>query len=246
MGKKRAKPIWWEKTVEYHFVATMAEHDKLALAPLAGKHERASDLIAACPKGMILIEFKRDKKSLGTEKSKFKDYKNAKKELKGQDNHHFLIYGASTRKGWTLVAKNYFSPGSKDVHNLDTLIDKGAPYEPFLLYVERFIAHKLVKKGNDNDQGGGGSWGGKPPDNGPSGNPPLDYSIVAGVSKDGKIVQCMTLDDFMMRADGPSDGGGPLPNSMGPSSEGERKTISDELVPAVATKKVKEKEFAGV
>lgn len=36
---------WWEKTVEYRFVLTAAEHGSMFAAPLDGEEEKAGDTI---------------------------------------------------------------------------------------------------------------------------------------------------------------------------------------------------------
>lgn len=39
---------WWEKTVEYKFLMSVASQKKLFLAPLDGEHEQAGDAIFFC------------------------------------------------------------------------------------------------------------------------------------------------------------------------------------------------------
>lgn len=86
--------MWWEKTVEYHFIITAANAQKLDFAaPLSGVNEHtAGDGIFGSDEKLILIEFKRKADGIPTEKSLFKDYEGACKKLSGF-HHHVFVYG---------------------------------------------------------------------------------------------------------------------------------------------------------
>ncbi|SMM99453.1 hypothetical protein SPONN_596 [uncultured Candidatus Thioglobus sp.] len=99
---------WWEKTVEYAFVV---ENSKgLAIAPLDGRLEESfSDTVIKNGGKFSLIEFKRDKGCLGSERGKYDKYDIAEKELKDySENCHYLIYGTDSKTDF-LKAQGYFS-----------------------------------------------------------------------------------------------------------------------------------------
>ena len=71
---------WWEKTVEYFFILNCVGN-YMRVAPLDGKEERAGDAIFSKSNNWVLIEFKKDKSSLVSEKGKFNDYSAAKQNF---------------------------------------------------------------------------------------------------------------------------------------------------------------------
>ncbi|QOX80841.1 hypothetical protein FY034_17610 (plasmid) [Trichlorobacter lovleyi] len=173
---------WWEKTVEYLFVLVMHQEGKMFLAPLDGPEERAGDAIFSRDNRWALIEFKKDESSIKDEWSKFHNFEQAKVVFEKEDNHHFLVYGLPVEKGkeLKLMACTYFSarytPVTKIVRN-------GEKFSEFLAYVKAFIKWK------------------KGPDSGPGGlDPILDNSVVAGISTEGIIVECISLSDFLIQA----------------------------------------------
>lgn len=79
--------IWWENFVARYLSKTAA------IAPLDGNHEKAGDNIFTQGSKWVLIEFKRSKADLESEKAKFINYDQAKDALSAFDSHYFLIYG---------------------------------------------------------------------------------------------------------------------------------------------------------
>lgn len=131
--------IWWEKTVEYAFVRSCLLDGNM-ITPFDGNHEVMGDAIMSHNNKMILIEFKRDLSLWRTEKIKFKDYKEAKSELEGDDSHHFIVAGARQGDGAILVAQSYFSSRPVSLRNmLEAAVDK----ETMARYVLKLIKHKL-------------------------------------------------------------------------------------------------------
>ena len=169
---------WWEKTVEYKFVALVAQENKLFLAPLADKHERAGDAIFSTKNKWLLIEFKKDKGCVNSEKAKFVDYEAASKTLSSRDNHHHIVYGQEHEKHLKLICRTYFSSIFYD--RLIDLLATGIEFDSFKSYIVEFTAFKKLPA----DQGGGGELS-------------LDeFAMVAGVNNEGNIVECISLSEF--------------------------------------------------
>ena len=89
--------IWWEKTVEYAFIAW----SKLQFnaTPLNGNQEQAGDTLFSDKNNQFfLIEFKRvkDTKCVKQELDKFINPNEAKQSIRGNKNNicHFVVYGA--------------------------------------------------------------------------------------------------------------------------------------------------------
>lgn len=165
--------IWWEKTVEYLFVQKYVDI-KTVIAPLGGLQEKGGDAIFSGDEKFILIEFKRDAKSIESEAEKFDGettYKKAKDELCSEDSHHLLIYGEMEGEELKLKCRTYFSGIPTEA---DSALSNGKDEEPFLQYLYKFINYKASKKGSS----GGG------------------YSCVAGVNSAGKITKVLSSSEF--------------------------------------------------
>ena len=171
-------PIWWEKTVEYKFILWLSKENNGFLAPLDGDHERAGDTLISLNCKWLLIEFKRDRDSTLSEIKKFKNYENARAALSARDGHHFLVFGKpSDGNQVDLYALTYFSlNGTTD---LKAILSAGTNLEDFSKYVESFVAFKKDPKSGGN-----------------SGARFEDYAMVAGVSEEGNVVTCMSLQEF--------------------------------------------------
>lgn len=170
--------IWWEKTVEYKFVQTVATSNNSFLAPLDGTQEKAGDAILAFKGKWILIEFKRDETTIQSEESKFNDYQLAKTALSNSDRHHHIIYGhleGSDKSSMKLAAKTYFS---KKALTLEKLLTTGIDIAEFITYLEKFTAFKKTSR------------------SGTVGVPMEEFSIVTGVTSDGNVSQCLKLSEF--------------------------------------------------
>lgn len=179
---QEASMKWWEKTVEYLFVARLAATGRL-LFPLAGDEERAGDAVFSSNHRWLLIEFKRDANSLENERRKFLQYDAAKAELQGQDAHHVLIFGVDGKQPTQqlqLVAQTYFS--RRHPASLEEILNAGIEFEAFMRYVERFTEFK--KKGGRTSAGG---------------VTPEQLGLVAGINADGKVVDCLSMREFQRR-----------------------------------------------
>lgn len=125
----------------------MYHENKLSLAaPLSGIEEKAGDGVFAKNDNLVLVEFKRSYAEIGSEEKKFVKYKNAEAQLKGQDGHHFIVYGVVEEGdcALTLHAQTYFSK-VKIYHALD-LIERGVEENKFMEYVKTFIMLKKKDK----------------------------------------------------------------------------------------------------
>lgn len=161
--------LWWEKTVEYYFIQRYVDLSTF-VAPLDGNHEKAGDAIFANVSNWILIEFKRDAKSINDEVVKFTNYEDAKFELESIGKHHLIIYGEPNGEDINLLSQEYFSKIKVPV---DKVLSSGIPKTDFVVYLKKFVAHKK------NSESGAGNFG-----------------LVAGVSNDGKVSKCMKLSEF--------------------------------------------------
>jgi len=139
--------MWWEKTVEYKFVLEADRKYGLDFAaPLSGIEERgAGDGVFSGNSKLVLVEFKRSKEELDSDKTKFTNYDRAALALENRDAHHFLVYGAIDGNGndqeLALYAYTYFS--RNDTKALETL-DKGVSPKVFNEYLEELISWKKV------------------------------------------------------------------------------------------------------
>ena len=174
---------WWEKTVEYYFVKKCVQ-DRMVIAPLDGQEESAGDAIFSSNNRWVLIEFKKDLSSIDSEISKFRDFNLAKSELSTKDNHHYVIYGSvlqdKVEPEFEIIVRTYFS--GKFRKNIDQIIGSGVGINEFINYIKAFTAFKKTATGSS---GGGFS--------------PEQYSLVAGISEENKIVECMNLSEFGLK-----------------------------------------------
>lgn len=200
--------MWWEKTVEYAFVQRFmptSSANKSFLAPLDGNHEKAGDAILALQSTLVLIEFKRTRKDLKSEASKFFDYDDAKLELGKKDNHHLLVYGVAQGKtSLGLVACTYFSGAKVELENFS---GRGVELEDFKNYLKLFLYHK----GRNGDGGIAVELEDVPPD-----LDGLDYLVVVGIVS-GLARFVMSLKDFLSSFKKP-DGGAPITEPNAPRS----------------------------
>ncbi len=162
---------WWEKTVEYKFIKEYINLDSF-IAPLDGKEEKAGDAIFGKNEKFILIEFKKDENSIKDEQKKFFNFNSAKQKLEDKDSHHILIYGEIDNKDLILNAKTYFS---KNYIELSKNFTNGKILEDFKNYLSDFLE---FKKGSKTESGSG------------------SYGFVAGVTQEGNITKCLTLQEF--------------------------------------------------
>lgn len=171
---------WWEKTIEYQFVLLVAKERKLFVAPLDDAQERAGDTIFSTDRRWLLIEFKKDSTSIASEKRKFVSYSIADKALSSKDAHHYIIYGRETqeeRPRLQLCSETYFSGRS---FNLSGILSKGVEFDEFKEYLEQYTKFKKGPKGTS---GGGGLQ-------------MSDFALVAGVTAEEGIVECLSLTEF--------------------------------------------------
>jgi hypothetical protein len=181
LRKNMDKPIWWEKTVEYAFVVEAAKNGLIDFAaPLSGKHETtAADAILSVSSKLVLIEFKKDRDGIPTEKSMFIDYKKAQNELQIYGHHH-IVYAECTGAApvkLELKAEKYF----KRENAIDALecLKTGVDQKKFNIYLKALAALKLESK-----QGSGGHVS------------PEAFSTVFGVTENGKLVEFAALYDY--------------------------------------------------
>ena len=165
---------WWEKTVEYYFIRKFIPEDMI-ISPLDGEQEKAGDALLSNNDKWIIIEFKKDFKSLSSEKKKYKNYEAALTDLSPYDSHHFLIYGQVHNEEFGLRGKSYFS--NKPISNISEIFESGKSKAEFILYLKKLIEYKAKS-----DESSGGSVG--------------SFSFVAGISQNKKITSCMNLYEF--------------------------------------------------
>ncbi|KKO44991.1 hypothetical protein WG68_12685 [Arsukibacterium ikkense] len=173
---------WWEKTVEYLFVKKHVSETNLVM-PLDGKDESQGDTILGNKNQWILIEFKKDKDSIVSEKKKFHDFNAAYNQLKDRDGHHHIIYGSPVRQGikvtLALKSQTYFS--FVENNSIESALQTGIKFEVFHQYVKEFIS---FKKSTEKDSGG----------------VVLDTnSNVIGVSSTGEVIECMTMKEYVIK-----------------------------------------------
>lgn len=173
---------WWEKTVEYLFVKKHVSETNLVM-PLDGKDEGQGDTILGNKNQWILVEFKKDKDSIVSEKKKFHDFNTAYEQLKDRDGHHHIIYGSpiivEKKVKLTLKSQTYFSFFDND--SIESALRTGIEFEEFHQYLKEFVS---FKKSTEEDSGG----------------VVLDTnSNVIGVSSTGEITECMTMKEYVIK-----------------------------------------------
>lgn len=171
---------WWEKTVEYKFIALCLKGDKLKLAPLDGNKERAGDAIFLHNNKWVLIEFKKDTQSIDSEKKKFKNFNVAKFDLQDQDSHHFIVYGSEVNGKLELKGHTYFS--EIEQKRITEMLANGKSIGTFKTYLNTFLKYKKPIKGSS--------------EGGASGLNAEDYALVAAINADGDIIECQSLSEF--------------------------------------------------
>jgi hypothetical protein len=177
---------WWEKTVEYRFVLTAAEHGSMFAAPLDGEEEKAGDTIFSLAAKWLLIEFKRDSSCLAREKTKFDDYEKACTTLKARDGHHFLVYGSpavpGSNEAFQLTYRTFFSGQLSG--SFSEVVARGTSENSFRQYLFDFLEFKKTTKSS--------SGGRTLPANA------VRHLMVAGVTHDNRLVTCVSFDEFIL------------------------------------------------
>lgn len=151
--------------------------------PLDGKDEAQGDTILGNKNQWILIEFKKDKESIVSEKNKFHAFDNAYGQLKDRDGHHHIIYGSPVIEGkkvkLTLKSQTYFSFVNNN--SIESVLQTGIEFEIFRQYLKEFVS---FKKSTEEDSGG----------------VVLDTnSNVIGVSSNGEVSECMTMKEYVIK-----------------------------------------------
>lgn len=170
---------WWEKTVEYGFVAVLYKNERIDFAaPLSGKHERSSaDGIFGKDSKLVLIEFKRDAGEIPSERSMFTNYEAAKGILCNY-NHHWIVYGLiSANKKFAIKGRKYFDDIAEE--GILDIPAKGIGHLEFMEYLEILNQFKYP-----DGRGDGGHVG------------PESMATVLGISPDGKVVGSSTLHEY--------------------------------------------------
>jgi len=179
---------WWEKTVEYRFVLTAAEHGQMFAVPLDGEEEKAGDTIFSLASKWLLIEFKRDAACLRTERAKFSDYEKASAALAPRDGHHFLVYGSPGERGsrlpFELSYVTFFSRRPRAA--FAEVMASGTDSLSFARYI-----HELVMLKKSTKAGEGGKGGALEIDS-------FRHLLVAGVNSDNQLVTCVSLGEFVL------------------------------------------------
>lgn len=175
---------YWEKTVEYAFLALAIQHKKANFAaPLSGKLERgAGDALFAQDACFILIEFKADASGCTDEERKFIDYDAAKNALTPKDHHHFFVYGCRAPQGLDLVSRTYFSGKSPTGDNGSALgcFANGIDKITFDKYLGEFLTYR-----RPDDRGGGGG-----------GVDVSNYATVIGITPESNVATASSLRDY--------------------------------------------------
>lgn len=172
---------WWEKTIEYLFVKKHVQEESLVI-PFDGKEELQGDSALCVASKWVLIEFKKEKSSISSEKKKFYDFETAYKNLKGSDSHHHIIYGSLVKNGdkinLILKSQTYFS--HQENSSIEALLMSGIEFEEFQSYLKEFFSYK--KKTDDE-----------------SGGVVLDTnSNVVGVTASGEVVECKSMKEYIL------------------------------------------------
>jgi hypothetical protein len=171
---------WWEKTVEYAFLAAAVTAGKCHYAaPLSGKEERAAgDAVFGVPNAFVLIEFKRDRRQISEEESLFHDYEKAAIALKSY-RHHQIIYAEESpdASGLNLLAETYFHGCRRE--SALACLNFGVEEEVFKTYL-----HLLFDLKKEDGRSSSGQI------------LPEALSTVLGISSNGNIVQAVPLHKY--------------------------------------------------
>lgn len=166
---------WWEKSVEYKFIADAVSKSALDLMwPLDGREERVGDAVFSNDAKYLIVEFKDEFSSFASEYRKYRTkndsvdgeqkFQEAKVWL-GAQNHHLLVCGVAVSDKLELKVYKYFDcdasppPAALD---LSKALRDGIDIKSFIKYAENI---SLVKYGtpegsgdvNEGDSGGGKS-----------------------------------------------------------------------------------------
>ena len=162
--------IWWEKSIEYKFIAEMVRCDMLLLAvPLDGNAETAlGDLILQSSEGLRLIEFKCDVNSFASEYKKYsldKDFESQKaayekaecklSSLPGSKGHG-LIYGDVQEGGLMLLTTPYWGAICKQ-KPIDWINESFVCQNDFEDYIIKLSVERFAASKSDDEQGSSGS-----------------------------------------------------------------------------------------
>lgn len=173
------EPTWWEKTVEYAFVAVLYNEGLIDFAaPLAGRHERsAADGIFGKDNMLVLIEFKRDVGEIPSELSMFTDYEGAQEAL-SHYSHHWIVYGLRGNEGkFAISARKYFNDTLKEY--VLKIPSKGIGHLEFMEYLGILNEFKYP-----DGRGDGGHVS------------PESMATVLGISPNGTVVGSATLHEY--------------------------------------------------
>lgn len=192
---------WWEKTVEYNFILSLHRCGLMDFAaPLSGKHERsAGDGIFGKDNKLVLIEFKRDRREIATERTLFHNY-DAAKELLGEHFHHWIVYGLiNDLHAFSTIGQKYFD--AQFEINIHDIPGTGVCHEDFMEYL---TVLSQLKYPDGRSDGGHVS--------------PESMSLVLGVTAEGKITGTCSLHEYApMLSPAPAPAPAHIPTST-PSS----------------------------
>lgn len=192
--KKKYAPIyWWEKSVEYTFIAKMVEQEMFVFAsPFAGHTEAAiGDAVIKWEGDLLLIEFKVDGSipSLSSEHEKYTDKKdvisrrNAFNEAmtalstEPSAKNHLLIFGQQDLDQLQVYAVPYWTASADDpVKAIEWCRNKSNDPKNIIISADEFddYLHKLSAKRRTKSE------------NGSSGSREFCRSSVVGIGKNGK------------------------------------------------------------
>jgi len=170
VSNKDVNFTWWEKSVEYTFIAEMVKHKMFVwAAPLGGNAESAlGDLLLNYNGRMRLIEFKRDADSLKSEYKKYsleeeaekqeEAYRSAERDLDKCSGKaaHGLVYGEAAEGELKLSATSYW--GEVDPRGvIDWIHESGAEQAEFEEYIQRLSILRFSKSEVSEGTGSSGS-----------------------------------------------------------------------------------------
>lgn len=169
---------WWEKSVEYKFIAEVVNSKSFTLLmPLDGEEEKIGDAVFAKDSQYVIVEFKRKLSDFSSEYKKYKtdddssgkdNFKLAKAALQkiacGQ--HHLLVSGVlsdETEPSLSLKFYEYLSCDNKktctELPGLMAAVEGGIEKELFDEYVLCLSTWKTKTSETGSEQQGSGSVG---------------------------------------------------------------------------------------